>query len=259
MAPRLVIIAFDGCDSDLVEQHIPSLKQAVSGTTSLERYKAQGGKPGGATNECFGQFISGKPIYEIKDLIPFDHRSSLHGHVKTIFDFTDSIAVDVPSWNWHPKHREFHKRTFWAFGWETVRKKVKMGRLQFEEKVKTERRSLTEDLISYLWGEKMNRVRAALAQGSSLTMLYFWFTDLMGHMYVDMSRAYVHVLNVFREIRRLLPPDTIILVMGDHGLQNRHHKKETAFWSLSHPLLPDGHVPELDEWYGLIEKWILNP
>ena len=109
-------MSFDGLDSDLVERYIPELKQVVSGTTSLKRYKEQGGKPGGATNECFGQFISGKPLYEIKELIPFDHKSSLHGQVKTIFDLTDSIAVDVPSWNWHPKHKAFHKRTFWAFG-----------------------------------------------------------------------------------------------------------------------------------------------
>ncbi len=61
---------------------------------------------------------------------------------------------------------------------------------------------------------------------------------------------------IFRMLKRKIEgDDTLIMVMSDHGMFEGHHRPEGAFWSLSKPLLEEGSIITMEDWYGIIKEW----
>ena len=254
---RLVILAFDGIDYFVIKEKYPLLCQLVYGRTSLKNHVAAGGAKGGATNELFATFITGKTVDVHGVTIPFDHTLSLKNKMKTIFDLTDSIAVDVPTYNTHPDLKRLHPRCNWTHGSETYRKLVKMNKEEYRTRINQEREALEKDLYEYLYTLKFDRIKHALNEKKTLTMIYFWFTDMIGHMGEPnrLDRMYAHVANTI-EMIKARTEGALLLVMSDHGMYRGNHREEGAFWSLSKNIMSPNHVPRIEEWYNIIERWV---
>lgn len=105
----------------------------------------------------------------------------------------------------------------------------------------------------------MDRIQGALKEKKQLTMLYFWFTDIVGHVTRDkpsLNNMYKMVANIFTIIKHLGGDESLYMVMSDHGMTRGHHNPEGAFWSLSKPLLEQDIIISVENWYKLIEKWM---
>lgn len=248
---KTTIIIFDGLDYyKVMKNRCFSLQQSVCGRTSLEGHLAGGGHPDCVTDEIFATFLTGTvpDVHGVK--LPIDLNFSLSGKTKTILDLCDSVAVDLPSWNRHPQQHIFQ---------------VRLGRLLTEEGdyvMNPEHRNLVEIVYSHLYKEKWDRIRVGLNEDKSLTILYFWFTDIAGHLIKggqDLRDVYTTTTYIFNTIRGLEDDedaDTLYMVMSDHGMEKGHHRPDGAFWSLSKPLLDADCIPKMEDWYWIIEEWL---
>lgn len=254
---KLVILAFDGMDYFIIKEKYPPLLQLAYGRTSLENHIKAGGESGGATNEVFATFITGQTMNVHGVKIPFDYGLSLKGKIKTIFELTNSVAIDVPIYNTHPDMTRFHRRCNWTHGSESFRKQMKMMEEEYRRKVSIERDRLERDLYDYLYTLKFDRIKQAISEKKQLTMIYFWFTDLIGHMGEPnrLERMYENVVNVVKMIKAQIG-DSLLLIMSDHGMHRGDHRPNGAFWSLSKNIMQTNYVPEMEEWYNIIERWI---
>lgn len=254
---KLVILAFDGIDYFSIKTRYPALLQQVHGRTSLKNHVEAGGEAGGATNEVFATLITGQTMDVHGVQIPFDYTLSLKNKMKTIFDLTDSVVVDVPTYNTHPDMKRFHKRCNWTHGSEAFRQLVQMDEKEYRSRIKQERDKLETDLYDYLYTIKLDRIKHALNEEKTLTMIYFWFTDLIGHMGEPnrLERMYGNVANVIEMIKSRMG-SSLLLVMSDHGMHRGDHRSDGAFWSLSKNIMQTNYVPEMEEWYDIIERWV---
>jgi hypothetical protein len=255
---RIVVLAFDGLDYGIVQSKCPELNQKIHGRTSLDNHIVGGGSPRPFTMEVFATLLTGTTpdVHGVKE--KFNHKLTLKGKQKTIFDLTDSVAVDVPAYNTHPILRKFHGRCDWAFGYEAFRKKVGLSEEEYWGKVVVHRDALEKDLYDYLYTVKMDRIRAALSQKKNLTMIYFWFSDIIGHLGFKenderIDRMYVHVKSVFNKIKEMLG-DEVLIVMSDHGLMRGRHRPNEAYWSMSHQLMRGNQNPQMEEWSHIINR-----
>lgn len=238
---KIVILAFDGIDYFLIHEYVmDGLKQAVCGTTSLKNHMEGGGHKDYITDEIFATFITGTvpDVHKVK--LPIDLGFTLNGLRPTIFNLCDSTAIDVPGWNRHPDHSRFQTRVGKAING------------------KTEVR-LRKHMYRYLETEKLPRIMDAFETQSQLTMVYFWFTDIVGHItkgvfpLIEMYKAVERITGLIKD---LIDNDTLLMIMSDHGMYQAHHRPEGAFWSLSKSLLNPTDIPEMDEWYDIIKIWL---
>jgi hypothetical protein len=255
---RVVILAFDGLDYGLVQQKCPELNQKIHGRTNLENHIARGGSPRPFTMEVFATLLTGTTpdVHGIKE--KFNHTLTLKGKQKTIFDLTDSIAVDVPAYNTHPHLRNFHSKCDWAFGFDAYRKQLGLSEEEYWPKVVVARDSLERSLYDYLYTAKMDRIKEALAQKKNLTMIYFWFSDIIGHLGFKedderIDRMYVHVQSVFNKIKEMLV-DEALIVLSDHGLNRGRHRPNEAYWSMNRQLMRGNQYPQMEEWFHIINR-----
>ena len=121
-----------------------------------------------------------------------------------------------------------------------------------------ERDALERDIYDYLYTVKMDRIKEALAQEKNLTMIYFWFPDLIGHMGLKenaerLNRAYDHVKNIFESIRKDIG-DSVLIVLSDHGLNKGGHRMNEAYWSMNHYLMRGNQRPQMEEWFNIIDR-----
>lgn len=247
---KTIIIIFDGLDYyKVMEYQEFNLQQAVYGRTSLEGYLKGGGHPDCVTDEIFATFLTGTvpDVHGVK--LPIDLNFSLNGNQKTILDLCDSVAVDLPSWNRHPQQHIFQ---------------VRLGRLLTAEGdyvMNPNHKSLIKIVYSHTYKEKWARIRVGLRENKPLTILYFWFTDIIGHLIKggqDLRDLYTMTTSLFNTIRGLEDAgrDALYMVMSDHGMESGHHRPDGAFWSLSKPLLDADYIPKMEDWYKIIEGWI---
>lgn len=240
---RIVILAFDGLDRDEAESYRANeILQIQHGKLSIEKLLSEGGRPGGATNEVFGGFLTGSPLQDYVNLVsPFGHFKTLKGKMKTIFDLCDSVAVDVPCWNWNEMYQYLTRQ----FHIVLVDKNLKLPR-------KTE-------IYNYLMTKKYDTIMEVIEAKIPLTMIYFWFPDLIGHMYkggFPIEEVYAYASWFTKQIKMATHGDDVLyLIMSDHGSKNGTHDENGGLWSLSEPLL-DRNIIEVHEWYGLIEDWV---
>ena len=257
---QLVIIAFDGLDYNIIKEKAPELRQFAHGRTSLDNHIEKGGTPRGATNEIFSTFLTGTTpdIHGVK--FPLDYEFSLKGKQPTFLELVDSVAVDVPCYNTHPNMKKFHRRCDWAFGFDAHRQQLGMTEEEYWPRVQASRDALERDLLDYLYTIKLNRVKKALDMNKQLTMIYFWFTDIIGHMgYKEnddrIDRLYDHVRHVFKKLKEVVG-DRPIMVMSDHGMKRGGHNPRGAFWSFSDSVLSTNYTPQMEEWYNILKRWL---
>lgn len=237
---QIIIIAFDGLDKFLVEKfNCEALKQSVYGTTILENWTEKGGHPDYLTDEIFATFITGQIPHVHKVQIPIALDLTLEGKIPTIFDLCDSVAVDVPSWNRNPDQSPFQTRVGQV--------------LQGDGDIW----KLRDDSYRYLT-DKLIKTMDTLVDDRPLTMIYFWFTDIIGHVTKGgppLEFMYEVAERVFRFIKTLTK-DELVMVMSDHGMFEANHRPEGAFWSLSKPLLENNQKVLIEDWYNILKKWL---
>lgn len=257
---KIIIVAFDALDYYYVKRYdIASLKQEINGHIGLFGYRRGGGNPDYLTDEILASFITGTvpDVHGVK--FPIDLKYSLKGKMKTIFDLCDSVAVDVPSWNRHPEHVKFQTRVGWFLGHEEHRTRIGMDSDEYWEKVMYERVNLEPDIYRHLDEQKKPRIMEALAQDAQLTMIYFWFSDILGHVIkggTRLERIYNVADDVFQYIKLFGGEDTLYMLMSDHGMNHGIHDPDGAIWSLSKPLLRHDDIVEIEEWFPKIEEWL---
>ena len=255
---KVIIIAFDALDHVLVEQYMMNgLKQDVCGTINLDAYFKGGGMLDCVTDEIFATFITGQvpDIHNWKH--PINLKDSLQGKIKTIFDLTDSVAIDVPSWNRNWEHYLFQNRVGWYLGRETHREAIGMDYDEYWDKVQYEKDNLVCDLYKYHQKDKNARIKKAISVDCKpLSMIYFWFTDIQGHIHKKPSKdMYQYASDMLEVIKVMGGDDALYIVMSDHGMIEGHHRPE-GFWSISKPLLRQGADISIIDWYSKIEKWL---
>jgi len=253
----MVIVAFDALDHVLVDKFMmDGLKQAQNGVIDLTQHYRGGGLLDTITDEVFATFITGMVPDEHGVKLPIDMGFTLSGNHPTIFNLTDSVAVDVPSWNRNHQHFLFQNRVGWYLGKEKHREAINMDSKEYWGKVENEKNTLVPDLYNYIEEEKLERIKEALQQNKSLTMIYFWFTDIQGHVQKHPPKSmYDTALMLFRLIKSYGGDDTLYIIMSDHGMIEGHHRTE-GFWSLSKPLLEDNGYIDMTEWYSKIQEWL---
>ena len=232
------------------------LKQNVHGIINLDSYFAGGGMLDCVTDEIFATFITGQipDIHGFK--MPIDLKATLKGTIPTIFNLTDSVSVDVPSWNRHPQHNKFQRRVGWYLGRETHRVATGIEYDEYWGKVENEKNTLIPNLYSYIEHSKFDRINKALDEDKSLTMIYFWFTDIQGHIQKYPPKSMYNMAEILLNyIKSKAGEDALIIVMSDHGMIEGHHRTE-GFWSLSKPLLTQGEDISMTNWYSKIEEWL---
>jgi hypothetical protein len=258
---NIVILAFDGLDHAYVNEYQKwNVLQKAYGRTNLEGYSKGGGNPDYLTDEIFATFITGTvpDVHGVK--IPIDLKFSLKDKIPTIFDLTNSIAVDVPSWNRNPKQHEFQNRVGWYLGHSAHRKATGMDEDEYWKKVIKERTTLRDDCYKYFYQDKWFRIIKALEERATLTMIYFWFTDIIGHIIptgIHHEKMYGMVDLITRDIKLIFGEEnTLYMIMSDHGMYRGQHRPNETFWSLSKPLYAPKTDPMMEDWYSIIKNWI---
>lgn len=242
---KVVIIGFDGLDSEIVEKFkVPELVQKDHGSTLT---------PSLYTPVVWASFITGKTPEEhgvkqkgrwdrlpvsmlrsvllklgvrlrrIGDLVErlgLAKRVSSHPSVPTIFDYAESVAVSVPSYNEDP--------IVWRW-WNKTQELARDPRHWAEIK----------DMWSREFAYKMHYFKEEVTHPWSLAMIHFFASDALQHFfYWDegfIERLYKKCGDIVRGIRSLVGDDVVVFVVSDHGHRQGMHTNR-AFWSSSHPL-----------------------
>jgi len=264
---RVFILALDGLEFNLVEEwNLKYLKQKTYGKIEMGReYYAIYDVP--YTPVVWHSFITGLPPERHKITSPLTYGRLLDklrkatrfirgkGKIarmlgirprtltkrdysqKTIFDAVpNSVAIDVPTYNLENWMLNFsHKRL--------------------------------EDFISYVWKEYYERKRKTLEALKSpnwkLIMSYIRIADILGHSYFIIKKpklreCYMELNQLSKQIKDLLPENTVMLIISDHGTQASSdgvtgvHSKH-AFWSLN--IETDWKPQDITDFFDKILKW----
>jgi len=267
---KVFILALDALEYDFVEKwDLKYLKQKVYGRIELgERYNPSwGDEP--YTPIVFHSFISGLPpekhkiesvatygrtldfLRKLMKFIPNKRKIARilgitpkaltreHYEHKTIFDeVSPSLAIDVPTYNLEIKD--------WRMDWKAINKQT----------------------INTIWAAYQRRKRRILDALKNkhkwkLCMAYIRIADLLGHIYITkktlkLMNCYLELNSLAGNIQKLLPKNSILLIMSDHGMEpsadgvtGRHSKH--AFWSLN--IDTDWRPKDITDFYPKIIEW----
>ena len=137
--------------------------------------------------------------------------------VPTMFDIVKpSVALFVPGYSEEDWIRDFYSEAF-ERGVEEAEKAV--WRIHWYRK-----RRLFEEL------ERSSDWR--------LFMAWFDLADWIGHLYMGRSKlkimkAYFELAKLANKVRRMLPEDTLYMIVSDHGMEPGGHHSPWAFYSFN--------------------------
>ena len=241
---RVLVLAIDCLDYRLVNRFgLDAFKQRVWGTIDVSEFR----KYKLLTPVIWTSFITGKPPEEhgvlhwwtwgrlldriryyppfkwvrgkrrILEKLGFKPRLVDRSHIKssTIFDVVKpSIPLFVPAYNdpeWY--HREYNR---------ALRSSVKE----------------LEEAVLKVHKMKLDALMESLSREWKLLMVWFDVIDLFSHMYYPhrlgkIEWIYRLVALQVRKIAKHTPPDTLILIVSDHGIDENGLHYPKAFWSLN--------------------------
>jgi len=246
---KVCIVSFDGLEYTLVEKFgIKNLKQTEYGMIDLQPYFEGGGgqwKSVGKgekvkmalTDEVYATFITGRTPdehgvttqrEEVNPILVFDKTH--------LFHLPRSMAIDVPMINCGTT-REIHRQSL---------KKYLQGQLSLDE--------LETELYGYV--RSVQELFSVMGfADKDLSMIYFWFSDLLGHAYIDnideLEQMYL-VCNAVVDRIFTLSPNSLHLIVSDHGMLHGEHTPY-GFYSVNKKL-GLGTV-KITEWFNLIRGW----
>jgi predicted AlkP superfamily pyrophosphatase or phosphodiesterase len=267
---RILILAYDGLEYDLVEKwNLRNLMQKTHGKFDAP-ISPKFGKP--HTPSAWASFITGKKIEE-------------HGIDGwwTYGKFLDWLGYKPPLRWIKNKRRVLWKlgikpRTFSRRDWkcETIFDMVKSSialnipaynePTKYHEWLNDSLRKSLRDYEETIW--KIHEIRKTqlmenLDKEWKLLMAWFDLADLLGHIHLvkrlgRLRLAYRELDRLSRDVKRLLPRDTVCLIVSDHGMWDSgdgvtgDHSNH-AFWSLN--IETDWKPEDVTDFYPKILEW----
>jgi hypothetical protein len=262
---RMMIIALDGLEPSLVTETMANLRQSEHGLTDVDVSPLQtpliwatfltGTKDNGVKRigapfrleERISRFIgyervanisrftSELGLYDLQSLSKYIRQYTNEDLTQpTIFDAVEkSVALDIPAYNENPVYL-------------TIRRKIALSiRGQYPE----------NDFLSEVWDlfrNEYDECLNTLEDEWDLFMVHFFITDVIGHLSwndVEKLKTCYHAIDEkIGEIQRRIP-QSVILIVSDHGMQRGLHTR-TGFYSLNTHL--NLNSPKITEFYDII-------
>jgi len=275
MVMRVCIIGIDGLEYNLVRKwKLRGLMQKRYGYFIVtDEYFNKEGVP--YTPKVWATVISGiKPkehkvsgFYSWGKVLDLIRRAPIVRHIKgkrflayklglkpkasrvsnSLFDLTeDAIAVYVPGYNDVLKV------------YLTILKSFKGGMFLKEG---------LNEYVKTIWRiHKLRKKRTfeEIKKDWKLFMTYFDLLDLLGHLYYvkypkKLRIAYMEMDRVVEKIRRIVPEDTVILILSDHGMEESPdsitgNHSGRAFWSIN--IDTEWRPEDFTDIYKAVVRWL---
>jgi len=156
----------------------------------------------------------------------------------TFLDYTRSIAVNVPCYSSFTSAEALRHKIIHVMGDKKKEKiAIKEAYAIFRSKARYALRKLNEE-----W---------------RIFMIYFYIADFIQHVRFcskkSIYRLYKELDHLVGEFKKHLSPDTLLLVISDHGMKRGIHT-DYGFYSLSKRL--NLKEPKITDFYRFIGEWL---